>query len=400
MKFILFYNKLKVEGKIIFWLLASSLLISLIFLIKLCFNGYWLWGSTLQMDATGQFGDFIGGTVGTIFSGIGFYLLYITLVEQRSAINNQKDAFQRERFEAKFFDLIKLHRENVSDQTYTKFEKSVMQPNSSRKVFRMIHKEFEECFTEVKRFHKIYGDNFMRNSYRRVLEKIRDENTLNIDITEFALINISYTILFFGVARDSEAYLSNNFKQKFNDDYYNKLIKFLQLKPKREYTIEYACWIKFIELPLNEIQIAYDEIFLHRRVKDYNFHLNHRNFFSNYRLEKYYGGHQHRLGHYYRHLFQSYKFLDMQEILNDTEKYIFGKTLRAQLSTYEQSLLFLNSISTLGLRWELTPEIGIDDKPIKLISKYQLIKNVPGVQVLNINYKNYYPSINFEFDSQ
>lgn len=115
--------------------------------------------------------------------------------------------------------------------------------------------------------------------------------------------------------------------------------------------------------------------------------------------EKYYGGHQFRLGHYFRHLFQSYKYLDNTPWLDIERRYVYGKMLRAQLSTYEQALLLVNSLSSIGMKWELSPEMSNDNKnQQRLITKYNLIKNLPGEQLFGIRYKDYYPNVNYETD--
>ena len=112
--------------------------------------------------------------------------------------------------------------------------------------------------------------------------------------------------------------------------------------------------------------------------------------------EKCYIGRQSYFGHYFRHLFQTYKYLN-ENILDKKEKYKYGKMLRAQLSTYEQGILLINSISSLGMKWEFTPEKYDNDKiNPRLITEFQLIKNLPGEQMFGIKYKVYYPNINFE----
>lgn len=369
---------------------------------------YWVRDELLFYDFNdmGQIGDTFGGLMGPFIGIAGGILTFLAFWVQYKANEQQKDdlKIQRKReylssFETKFFELIRLHRENVTDQNYTKFGKTEMEKYQGRKVFRVIHKEFEECYTEIKRFHKIYGQSFMRNQYKNKLKSIIEKNKLNVSEEDFALIDLAYTFLFFGVAKDSEAYLTIKFKQKFNDDYFGKLVTFLQLKPKMQYEKMYNCWKYFINLNVLEMKPIFENIHTNRRVSGYEAHLNHMNFFNNLAVEKYYGGHQHRLGHYYRHLFQSYKFLFNENDLTDEEKYFFGKTLRAQLSNYEQSLLFLNSLSNLGLKWDLKPEINpITNKEIRLISEYNIIKNVPGIQVLDITYKKYYPNVEFEFE--
>jgi len=77
-------------------------------------------------------------------------------------------------------------------------------------------------------------------------------------------------------------------------------------------------------------------------------------------------GHQVRLGHYFRHLFQAVDYVDKQTVIEDKKSYV--KTLRAQLSTYEQILLFVNGLTPLGWKW-------LDKGFIK---KYGLVKNIPA----------------------
>ena len=73
--------------------------------------------------------------------------------------------------------------------------------------------------------------------------------------------------------------------------------------------------------------------------------------------------------------------------------------LRAQLSTYEQALLFMNSISSIGMKWEYLPEPTDNQKNCsKLITKYNLIKNLSGNHIFGIHYKNYYPDGSYETD--
>ncbi|MBK6283686.1 MAG: hypothetical protein IPF54_14470 [Draconibacterium sp.] len=80
----------------------------------------------------------------------------------------------------------------------------------------------------------------------------------------------------------------------------------------------------------------------------------HATEFSNYpidddrSIEFYYfpfDGHVNLLGHYYRHLFQTAKYITEQDMLSDKEQYGYIKTLRAQLTNFEQLLLYYNSIA-------------------------------------------------------
>jgi len=106
---------------------------------------------------------------------------------------------------------------------------------------------------------------------------------------------------------------------------------------------------------------------------------------------KYYGGHQSRLGHYYRHLFQTVNYVHDRDLNINKKEYV--KILRAQLSNHEQALFALNSISSVGKEWN---KLG-------LIDEYQLIKNIPK-NFFNpddeLDLKQLFPKIKFEYEEK
>ena len=91
-----------------------------------------------------------------------------------------------------------------------------------------------------------------------------------------------------------------------------------------------------------------------------------------------YEGHSDFLGHYFRHLYQMVKYVALlDETLFDEEtKAGYVKLLRAQMSDYEQILLFYNSLTEQGSAWNnkrgehFPSEAGF-------ISRFRLIKNWP-----------------------
>lgn len=62
----------------------------------------------LILEHFGAFGDFIAGVAGTLFSLGGFFLLCLTL-------NDQRENFYRERLENNFFEMLRFHRDNVNE---------------------------------------------------------------------------------------------------------------------------------------------------------------------------------------------------------------------------------------------------------------------------------------------
>ena len=99
-----------------------------------------------------------------------------------------------------------------------------------------------------------------------------------------------------------------------------------------------------------------------------------------------FGGHMSRLGHYFRHLFQTVNYVHSADFLTRDEKYDYVKTLRAQLSTEELVIFFFNSLSLFGEKWELSVKNDND----KLITRYRFIKNIPLGFTFGISPKQYF----------
>lgn len=68
-----------------------------------------------KLDKVGQIGDFIGGYTGTLFSIVGIVLLFETLALQRKESSETKAVFLKQQFDNTFFELLKLHKENVQN---------------------------------------------------------------------------------------------------------------------------------------------------------------------------------------------------------------------------------------------------------------------------------------------
>jgi len=103
-------------------------------------------------------------------------------------------------------------------------------------------------------------------------------------------------------------------------------------------------------------------------------------------------GHQNRLSHYFRNLYNAYRFIDRSD-LSDAEKQSLGRVLRSKLSNYEQALLTLNIICHLGRDWERD---GLTDK-------YEPIRNVPRDFFSfdeKFSLKQRFPSIDFEWEAE
>ncbi len=78
---------------------------------------------------------------------------------------------------------------------------------------------------------------------------------------------------------------------------------------------------------------------------------------------RFYRSHQSEIGHYFRTLYHIIKLIDESNV---TDKHRYTSLLRAQLSSYEQVLLFYNCLSTYG-----------NQKFKPLVEKYALLENLP-----------------------
>lgn len=109
---------------------------------------------------------------------------------------------------------------------------------------------------------------------------------------------------------------------------------------------------------------------------------------------KLFNGHHARIGHYNRHLYQTVKYINSQdeEILSYEEKYNYIKTLRAQLGTHEQTFLFFVSLTDAGIKWEKAKYLSSNKR---LLTKYNLIKNIPKGYITITKPEDHYPDVNY-----
>jgi hypothetical protein len=243
-------------------------------------------GTKIDATTAGLLGDFVGGYIGTFFALISVVFLLATLRSQRIAV-------ERQNFENKYFELIKMHRENVAELE--------VQGTTGRKLFVVLIREFRSLLEIVTRMAVNH----------------------NQKLTQKQAFQVAYYCLFFGTGPNSSRMLKLSlaaFDKSFVDDLEHELDK-PETKEKAK-----------LERKLGFVPFE---------------------------------GHQSRLGHYYRHLYQAVKYVD-QQIL-DIDKYEYVKTIRAQLTTHEQALLLINSLTPIGGEWWIKG----------FILNYRMAQNLP-----------------------
>jgi hypothetical protein len=314
--------------------------------------------SIVDYKSTGAIGETINGISGpfiallaSILTFLAFYIQYKANIQQKlqfnSALASQKtedekreNVWLKERIESRFFELLKIKRTNVNE-----FQ---LKGKSGRPVLVEMYDEFNELFDNIILWYTF--DKSGLGSEKEWMKRAAE---------------ISYLIFFFGLGNNSTGSLLEKIKAIVsNDNFYNRELYPIVLKNMIENHVKRKTKNK--ELPKPQ-----------RKYLDHD-------------------GHQSRLGHYFRHLFQTIKYIDEQptELLKYSEKYFYVKTLRAQMGNHEQALFFYNSLTDLGTSWEL----GQEDENKKLITKYNLIKNLPQGFTGILLPKLFYPDVSFEFN--
>lgn len=377
------------------WVFLILGIITLIFFLgKSSIDGFEVFTqNNTDYATTGQFGDFVGGVIGTFFALAGTLLIYLSFSAQTK--ENKRNAF-----ESSFFEMMRIYRENINELRYRKYKLDDYVVYENRQVIREIFNEFIECYREVRKFsNSTKTEDYLNPKYAEKLKKVVNDINPKINLIELARIDIAYSIVFYGLGVEGESIIRKNIQKKYNSVYYYKLLYWMKMKPKKSNKDRYNNWKKSRDFTLKDLHKLVDELYANRNHLEKTQGLSElaKDFKMDLDYEKYYGGHQFRLGHFFRHLFQSYKYLNNHKDLSENEKYAYGKMYRAQLSTYEQALLFINSISSIGMKWEFTPEKPTDANiKTNLITTYNLIKNLPGEHLFGIRYETYYKHVEYE----
>jgi hypothetical protein len=297
----------------------------------------WSWIS-LNVDKPNEIGDTVGGILGPIVGLLGvivtflaFWMQYKANEKQFIKFDEQDDDTKIERFENKFYELIKLHRDNVSEFEIVRNDKK-----GSLKGRRIFVEMYEEL--------RLTNFAVRVSNQKLIRDKIVNQNFYSED----DVFKVAYIIFFNGFFRKPILNEKPNELWQFEilDDKYNNLLNesFAALG-QIKYQMDNEMLSVITLYPDNLIEIL-------RKPK------------ITYELFR---GHHSRLGHYFRGMFQmvSYVVNSDGDIIKD--KYSYIKTIRAQLSNHEQLLLYYNALSIYGRPW-------IERK---YLDEWKMVSNMP-----------------------
>jgi hypothetical protein len=288
-----------------------GIIVSACFIFRTYQDGYRFYGEkSIDFDVTGQFGAFFGGVVGTLFALVGTLLIALTFMEQSK--QNKREAF-----ESKFYEMLRLHRQNV--------EEIQVGEKKGREASEILIERLKVFYDEVNN-----AIEYIINTDANTIEISEDvKKYLEDDFKKSLIIHkLSYGYFFYGI---NNYYITRN-------------------KEDVIYKINLSVTLYFIKKLLSVPDGA-------------KFAQTHYNTI---------------LGHYFRHLYQLIKLIADQEkdILNEEKKYEFIRIVRAQLSDYEQILLYYDSLSNMGEKW-IMPLEQKERKKMCFIARFKLIKNIP-----------------------
>lgn len=306
------------------WIINFNMALGLKFIgiafISLILFTFPIFFSSYTIEKMGSIGELFGGVFGTIVAVAAALLTFLAFYVQYKANDEVRKQFESQQFESQFYEMLRLHRANIDEMEIDNVLKG-------RKCFVRMFYEFKYVYLSL---YSIY------NAHKA---------SFNWDYEKIELCNISYLVFFYGIGS-----VSNRVVYKLIDDKYHPIVKLL---------IEYLekgarkQWEKSGEVTCPQISIINEDnetIFI---------------------FEMFYypfDGHNTRLGHYYRHLYQTVSFVVNSKIIIDRdEQYNYLKLLRAQLSNHEQLLLYYNSLTSFGKGW-------IDNG---YFTNYKMIKNIP-----------------------
>lgn len=289
---------------------------------------------TLSLKEPNEIGDTVGGILNPLFAISICIFTGLAFYAQYEANKQVQQQFKIQQFESQFYEMIRLHKENINSIKY----------NS-----KSGHLAIEQLYNEL---------------------RIIDKNIVSKFGMEKSII-VSYEIFYNGVSLPS---------------------KFIREREPLNYRFDFQ--------ELDEIrskkqkQIDYYQHYL--------FYLFKQQFFADFRIDnsnsEIIQNKNSILGHYYRHLYQTVGMVAHNSYLDYNQKRTYLKQLRAQLSEFEQVLLFYNWLSGqkggyYGAYWE---ERNIKDENGKLIvekdrengknyyfTDYRMIKNVFNLHIFD-----------------
>lgn len=283
-------------------LLIIAVLFIVIFLVVIGLTSY---NSIIQLqkvkeyDNLGPYGDYIGGILNPLISVFAVFAAGFAFYAQYEANKQVQNQFKIQQFESQFYEMLRLHKENVNSLFLT-IKKKIIYPKEEKIIESTVvgkivfeHMKFELNLIYMISLQEFYNEN----------PEVR--------------LNEAYAIFFNGI--------SEKFKGKHS--FFDEILELESFSDALDYENFNIRLRKKLRFSKDITQMLEFSLFK---------------------------GHSHQLAHYYRHLYQTVKFIVKQDenFVSYESKRNYLRILRSQLSNTEQTLLFYNWYSKFGKQWE------------------------------------------------
>lgn len=283
----------------------------------------------ISFKTLGELGAFSNGIIMPIVGIAAALLTFLAFYIQYLANLEFQKQFKIQQFESQFYEMIRLHKENINEMKITGYDLT------QRKIYNFgiltsVEKNETVRLTEGR---KVFVTMITELS-ACILILIKYNKELGSPITEEKLNMLAYQFFFFGTK--SESIHVDGIKLNIVKIFSKKLEEI-----KNQHRT--SSGLK------NRFGLGYDEtIKLYIKYSPFS-------------------GHESRLGHYYRHLFNTVEYVVNQDIFVYEEKRKYLKLLRSQMSNDEHLLLYYNYLIGFGKEW--------GDQ--NYLTKYRMLKNLP-----------------------
>jgi hypothetical protein len=318
------------------WLMAISLCVT---------NNLILNASRITTDYSkvGAYGDLIGGIMNPIVGFIAIIAASLAFYAQYEANKQIQDQFKIQQFESQFFEMLRLHRANIDEIKIVGYEMitstSILKGTNGASDITTITVSRQPRTTEGR---KVFVT--MVTELVACIELLRLYNiNWGLNINEHSLFKLAYEFFFFG--SKSEVVSSNVIDSNVIDNF---------------------------RIELNKIS----DFHKNSAGEKNRFHGVNGAPIKLYIKYQPFSGHENRLGHYYRHLYSTVKYVVNKEkegLIDYKQTREYLKILRSQMSNDEQLMLYYNYIIGFGKDWENEG----------YLTKYRMLHNLP---INKVNY--------------
>lgn len=356
--------------KIARWSLVGVSLAALIlvfsFFAPLIFSGNLFIGNFDKQDAdnASTFNGFVAPFVAVsavITTGLAFFMQY-------QANRQIQDQFKIQQFESQFYEMLRLHKENVNEMSIDGYEYLYTDLKNKSKERRVTsgRKVFVTMVTELTALFIVVKKTYLETSKSAIM----NEFVLSDQSEQKKYFRLAYDIFFQGVDSfiDSIPKLSSEFSSDFLEKLKGELRNVINLHKNGQISNDIYDPKRIKNYLFGKSNYTLQSSQRHLPIVDLKLYFNYKPF----------SGHQSRLGHYYRHMFNLVKHVVQQplELLTYEDKRKYLKIFRSQLSNHEVVMLFYNWLGEYGKAWEI---IGDNSKKRRrYFSDYRILHNLDG----------------------